>query len=66
MTWAGAMSERPTTGLTRLCCILTRLVRAPDPAVPGGEQALPLGPFTCECVDFRQEESPWRSGCRAS
>ena len=66
MTWAGASSERQTTGLARVCCILTRLVQAPAFDVPRGEHPLPLDPLACQCVGFRQEESPWPSGCEAS
>lgn len=66
MSWAGAVNARETTGLARLCCILNRWVRTPGLGVPGGEQPLRLGPMTCHCVAFEQEESPWRSGCQAS
>jgi hypothetical protein len=66
MTWAGAWSRSHTTGLARLCCILTRLVRAPEHDASGGEHSLPLDPLACECVGVRQEESPWPSGCHAS
>jgi hypothetical protein len=65
MTWAGASIGRQT-GLARLCCILTRMVQAPDPDVPGGEHSLPPDPLACNCVGFEQEESPWPSGCQAS
>ena len=66
MTWAGAWSRSHTTGLARLCCILIRLMQAPDLGASGGDPSLPLDPLACECVGVRQEESPWPSGCQAS
>jgi hypothetical protein len=66
MTWVGASSATQATGMARLCCILTRLVEGPDLGVPGDASSLPRDPLACQCVGFRQEESPWPSGCQAS
>ena len=66
MIWAGASSGTHVRGLARLCCIVARLVHRPDPEGLGVERSLLRDPMACECVGFRQEESPWPSGCNAS
>ena len=67
MTWPTAPAiDAGATGLVRVCCVISRLMQAPDFGVPGGGQSLQFGPTACKSVAVRQEEFPWRSGCQAS
>jgi hypothetical protein len=53
------------SGLVRVCCAVTRLVRGLDVAIPlAGQDLSPLFD-SCQCDASRKKESSWDSGCGA-